>query len=52
MNDEEAEQETVETDDQNELIGTRMRFDINPKFRGNKLEDLALAHGEYWVHCE
>lgn len=29
-----------------------MRFDINPKFHGNKLEDLALPYGEYWVHCE
>ena len=29
-----------------------MRFDINPTFRGNKLEDLARPYGEHWVHCK
>ncbi|CAF3919450.1 unnamed protein product [Rotaria sp. Silwood1] len=29
----------------------QIKFVINTNFKGNRLEDLALSHGQYWVHC-
>ncbi|CAF1587587.1 unnamed protein product [Rotaria sp. Silwood1] len=44
--DEENEEEMgEETMDLNQI-----KFDINTNFEGNRLEDLALSHGQYWVH--
>ncbi|CAF2991559.1 unnamed protein product [Rotaria socialis] len=28
----------------------QIKFDINTEFEGNRLEDLVLPHGQYWVH--
>ncbi|CAF3288774.1 unnamed protein product [Rotaria sp. Silwood2] len=45
-NEEEEEEEMgEETIDPHQI-----KFDINTEFEGNKLEDLALSHGQYWVH--
>ncbi|CAF3566992.1 unnamed protein product [Rotaria sordida] len=43
--DEEEEEMSEEKIDQHQIS-----FDINTEFEGNRLEDLALSHGQYWVH--
>ncbi|CAF1430394.1 unnamed protein product [Rotaria sp. Silwood1] len=50
VNDDEEEEEEEDMDEETMNLH-QIKFDINTNFEGNRLEDLALSHGQYWVHC-
>ncbi|CAF4024064.1 unnamed protein product, partial [Rotaria sp. Silwood1] len=49
VNDDEEEEEEEDMDEETMNLH-QIKFDINTNFEGNRLEDLALSHGQYWVH--